>query len=296
MENIPSKPMLEPFAGDGSIPRLVEEAGWECKWTLYDVDENLKGVKHADTLERFPSGFSATITNPPYLSYHFAKRKKLKVNKDYFAGYPSLYLRAIEGALRECEYVAMIIPESFLTSGFFRDRLQHFISLPFQMFDDTEMPTALVLWGPESTEDFSVWRQGDLLGSFSDLAETLEPTPCAGRIKFNIASGQIGLQAIDNTKNASIAFCPPGDIPAEKIKVSARLVSRIEVEGLKNAKKVTAEANKILDKWRKDTEDVLLTAFKGPREDGRFRRRLDFKNARAILSHAICKAEGCKHD
>ena len=60
--------------------------------------------------------------------------------------------------------------------------------------------------------------------------------------------------------------------------------------------KFIAEANTILNKLREDTEDVLLTAFKGTRNDGRFRRRLDFANARRILSHALCLVEGHSHD
>jgi hypothetical protein len=38
---------------------------------------------------------------------------------------------------------------------------------------------------------------------------------------------------------------------------------------------------------RADTHDVVLTPFKGIRKDGAFRRRLDFRIARAILSQAL---------
>jgi hypothetical protein len=292
----PTGTILEPFAGDGQIPRLVREAGFRARWARYDVDETLADVVHQDTLDDFPQGFQTTITNPPYLSYHFARRKKLPVSKAYFAGYTSLYFRAIEEALESCERVAMIIPESFLTSGRFRERLCHFVSLPEDMFDDTEMPTALVLWGDAPTDDFLVWRQDELLGQYNKLAAGLKPTPCASRIRFNVANGQIGLRAIDNTREASIAFCPPEEIAAEKIKPSARLVSRIHIKKLRDPDRVIKEANRELHAWREQTEDVLLTAFKGVREDGRFRRRLDFGNARALLSHAICRAENCNHN
>lgn len=291
----PDTVIVEPFAGSGQIPKLLEEAGYQRQWALYDVDEKVKGATHQDTLAEFPQGYTTTITNPPYLSYHFAKRKGLDLDKDYFRGYPSLYLTAIDQALENCDYVAMIIPESFVTSNRFRERLEHVISLPFQMFDDTEMPTALALFGPKASADFVVWRQDQRLGRFSELAEALEKRPCAERIRFNVISGQIGLKAIDNTSGPTIAFCPPEEIPAEKIKHSARLVSRIEVEGLKSAEPVIEAANRLLSDWREKTEDVLLTAFKGTRNDGRFRRRLDFANARTILSHALCEVEGHDH-
>jgi hypothetical protein len=64
---------------------------------------------------------------------------------------------------------------------------------------------------------------------------------------------------------------------------------------LKNPEELIFIANKILNQWRLDTQDILLTAFKGVRADGLFRRRLDFKNARAILANALCEIEGHKH-
>jgi hypothetical protein len=163
------------------------------------------------------------------------------------------------------------------------------------MFADTEIPTALALWGPTDTDDdFFVWRKNELIGPFSALAKTIEPTSCAPRIRFNQLDGQIGLKAIDGTGGPSIAFCEPDLIPSAKIKPSARLVSRIKVEDLTIASSVISVANARLRDWRQGTEDVLLTAFKGLRSDDRFRRRLDFANARALLSHALCEVE--RHD
>lgn len=286
---------LEPFAGSKQISQLIAEAGYDVEWVYYDVDPAVPGVICQDTIEKFPTGFSVVITNPPWLSFHFAKRKKVPVTKEYFRGYSSLYLTAIDEALRGADFVAMIIPESFVTSGHFTDRLQHVISLPTRMFDDTEMPTALALWGPHPSPDFILWRQDHCLGSFNDLAVGLRPTPCASRIRFNVLDGQIGLKAIDSINTASIAFCLPEAIPAEKIKHSARLVSRIDVQDIADPLAVIQVANDVLNDWRTKTEDVLLTAFKGVRADGLFRRRLDWANARAILSQALCVAEGHEH-
>lgn len=290
--------IAEPFAGTGQIPRLVAQAGLDAQWALFDIDTSLSGVEHRDSIADYPQRFPAVITNPPYLSYHFAKRKGLAVDKAAWRGHPSLYLTCIELALAAHDHVAMIVPESFLTSGRFHDRLVAVVSLPFAMFDDTDMPTCLALWDKAATNDFQVWRQDVLLGTFGDLSRGLDPTPCAARLTFNAVDGQVGLKAIDSTTGATIGFCDPALIPAGKVKPSARLVSRIRVDGLSasDAVAVIGAANTVLAGLRDRTQDVLLTAFKGVRSDGRFRRRLDFANARAVLSHAVCRVEGHRHD
>ena len=45
-------------------------------------------------------------------------------------------------------------------------------------------------------------------------------------------------------------------------------------------------ANELLATYREKTQDVFMTSFKGLRADGKYRRRLDFKTARAILAKA----------
>jgi hypothetical protein len=190
----------------------------------------------------------------------------------------------------------MIIPESFITSGYFQDRLSSFISLPFQMFSDTEMPTCLALWNPISTgQDFQVWRGNTLIGNYAKLSRSFSERPCVERIKFNMLNGQIGLKAIDNTIGPSITFCHPSEIDPDKIKVSARLVSRIHIDNLTMNQELIDLSNRRLETWRQTTQDVLLTAFKGIRKDGQFRRRLDFANARLLLADSLCELEDHNH-
>jgi len=289
------RPTLEPFAGSGQIVRLMADAGHDRNWSLYDRDISLSDVIHQDTISNFPGGHQAAITNPPYLSYHFAMRKGLKPTKSYFGGYESLYQRAIEVALHNCDYVAMIIPESFITSGLFTERLQAVVSLPFAMFDDTDMPTCLALWGAKPEPDFKIWRGDEMLGPASRLVKTPLSTECRNRIHFNIAEGNLGLRAIDNSSSASIWFCEPEQIPIERVKHSARLLTRIQVDRLEDPAMLIELANQKINAWRNLTQDVCLTAFKGLRKDGRFRRRLDYANARALLSQAVCELEGHSH-
>jgi hypothetical protein len=298
MEQVsPTTKYLEPFAGSGQIKKLMKEAGYKRSWRLFDADLSVKGVSHQDTIKNFPKGFSVVVTNPPYLSFHFAKRKGLAVSKEYFQGYSSLYLTAAAAALAESDYIAMIIPESFATTGLLTQRLQHIISLPMDMFNDTEMPTCLALWGPKITTDFKVWRCSKFLGNASQLRKPLATPLCANRVEFNRMDGQIGLKAIDGTTGPGIAFGSANIIPDSKVKVSGRLLSRVLIQGLDplNAADVWRDANTRLDQWRKETIDFPLTAFKGVRDDGVFRRRLDFTNARALLSQSLCKFEDHHH-
>ena len=290
-----ARPILEPFAGTRQIARLVEEAGFSASWSFFDIDPSLSNVELRDSISDFPKGFEATITNPPYLSHHFALRKGIPLNKEDFRGYQSLYQTSISLALESCQFVAMIIPESFITSGLFTERLQSVTSLPFEMFTDTDMPTALALWGPESKTDFEVWRQNEYLGQFGDLVGLLQPSQCARRIRFNEPEGNLGFRAIDDSYKESIYFCDPAEIPIEKVKVSARLLTRVHVQGLSDVEGLRREVNGMITEWRADTKDVALTAFKGLRKDGLFRRRLDYANARALLSNAICKLEQHEH-
>jgi hypothetical protein len=289
------KVILEPFAGTRQIALLVEDAGFKATWEFFDIDPTLDNVVTRDSIADFPIGYEAVITNPPYLSFHFAQRKGIKLDKSLFLGHQSLYQTSIELALRECKYVAMIIPESFITSGLFTTRLESVVSLPFEMFSDTDMPTCLALWGPELSDDFEVWRQNEFLGKFKDLVTVLNPTECASRIRFNDPAGNFGFRAIDDSVSESIYFCKPEEIPLEKVKVSARLLTRVNVADVEDVDGLMAEVNQLITTWRHETQDVALTAFKGMRKDGVFRRRLDYANARSLLSQAICKFEGHKH-
>jgi hypothetical protein len=77
-------------------------------------------------------------------------------------------------------------------------------------------------------------------------------------------------------------------IPSSVIKVSSRAITRISVDvNIKNLDKYLMIANKLLVEFRINTHDVFFTSFKGIREDGQYRRRLDFRLARGILDLAF---------
>ena len=96
---------------------------------------------------------------------------------------------------------------------------------------------------------------------------------------FNDPQGNLGLIAIDNTVSASIRFCPPEELKDYPIRVHCRSITKIGVPWRVDIDMLNARLATIRGK----THDVFLTAFKGIRRDGRYRRRLDWALSRAIV-------------
>ena len=291
--------LLEPFAGSNNIVRMLRDLGYGNEWKSFDIapvcgEQNSApdvAVVPRDTLADFPKGFDVAITNPPYLAKNSASRMGL----EYAGGaYDDVYQKALQVMLENLGYVAAIVPESFITQGLFHDRLDCVVSLAFRMFEDTETPVCLALFvplGSKKTRDFDIWNGNRFVGSFSDLSKLqLAPQKTFGW-KFNDPSGPVGLHCVDGAKKGRIRFSIGSDIPGEAVKASSRSITRISLPGLdeKEAALVVQIANKRLDEHRKETQDVFLTAFKGLREDGRYRRRLDFTKAREFLDHGYAE-------
>ena len=286
---------LEPFAGAKDIPELVDAAGLYCRaWAFFDIAPGTEGVVRRDTLADFPSGFTHCITNPPWLARNSATRRGLPFPEAI--RYDDLYKYALERCLGQCEWVAAIIPEAFIRSGLFHERLSDFVSLvpptrcetateagggadTGSMFADTEHPVGLALFGPEATPDIQVWRNNQFLGRLSELRRYL-PIPSTNRhIVFNDPNGNLGLIAIDNAISASIRFCPPAELGDYPIRSQGRAITRIGVPWAVDIEILNAR----LARLRAETHDVFLTAFKGVRRDGYYRRRLDWGLTRAII-------------
>lgn len=296
--NFKSKTLLEPFAGCNNILDMIEEIGYRNDWKCYDIDpesvfltEDYKyKVETRDTLANYPSEFEVAITNPPYLSKSSATRSGIEfpVTK-----HNDLYKLALEKMLENNKYVAAIIPESFLTQELFHNRLFGVISLTMRMFEDTDCPVCLALFIPEeekeSKDNFKIYSNDRLIGNYLDLKTFLKESILNIDFKFNESNGEIGLLAIDNTKTNSIKFVLGETIESDKIKISSRSITRIAFENKNNLniQKLIDKANELLEKERESTSDLFFTAFKGLRSDGKYRRRLDFKNAKRILNKAL---------
>ncbi|MDR3111579.1 MAG: hypothetical protein LBU55_00175 [Elusimicrobiota bacterium] len=275
--NLKNEIVLEPFAGANNIISLLQNLGYAKCFKSYDISPNSDDVMYRNSLKDFPKNHKVCITNPPWLAKNSATRRNLPFPNPEF---DDLYKFAIAKCLQNCEYVAAIIPESFITAGIFHDRLSRVISLAYEIFDDTEAPACLALWSPNLTYDFEIYRNSNYLGKYYDMQKLIPQINNNDRIEFNSNGANLGLFAIDNTDSASIRFCNVKELTNYKVSTSCRSIIKIKV----NKKIKVDDLNEILNDFRNKTKDVFLTAFKGLRKDGLYRRRLDFGLARKIIS------------
>ena len=312
--------ICEPYAGTNSLLRMFADvvssklSSFNTSWLAFDLtppkkEDNMfpaAAIKKADTLRTIPGEpYDLIVTNPPYLARNSARRRGLPFPFDYEGtGIDSpadLYQIALDTCLASAPWCAMLIPESFLTSKYDKSRLEYLISLPGSLFDDTECPVCLALFGPAARDDFSIIGfDGEKIGNYSeistfaksffnDTANTAQKN--ALQVAFNDPDGEIGLVGTDSSTGKRARFVPGIEIEPTCVKHSSRSVTRISVSNLngKDIHQVVREANTLLDEWRDATGDIFMTAFKGiDKTTGRYRRRLAFKDAENILAKAIC--------
>lgn len=290
--NLSGRTLVEPFAGENGIPAMLSHL--DNRWIAQDVrspETNLRAdvpVIIGDTLSSYPCAdrLSVAITNPPYLAKSIAFRNGWSYPRE--PG-DDLYKICLRRLLSQHDYVAAIVPASFLTSGLHDDRIIAMDMMVGDYFDDTDHPTCLSLFGPPAARDWEVWRSGLRVGNIKAL-RSLRDEIIGHRIRgirFNEPAGQVGLIGYDKPKRGRIHFGGAELIKDKDIKVSARYMSRVFVPREVCVPTLIADANRILDDFRTSTKDVFLTPYRGRRDDGDFRRRLDFKQAAAILSRAL---------
>lgn len=295
----PNATILEPFAGANNIVWMIRDLNYDNDWACFDIDPVMEETANAfqeiaitcqDTFKNYPQNYQIAITNPPYLAKNSATRRELP----YSGGqYDDVYKKALEIMLTHTPYVAAIIPESFLTQNLFHNRLYAVVSLTCRMFEDTEVPVCLALFVPEkikaTKDDFEIWGGNRQIGTFKTLAQYILPAQDTYSWKFNDPNGLIGLHCVDSkVGSGSIKFVRGETILPTNIKESSRSITRISLPELpSNLVEPLIEAcNKLLMERRKETKDVFMTSFKGLRSDGKYRRRLDFRQARDILNVA----------
>ena len=162
------------------------------------------------------------------------------------------------------------------------NRLHYFVSLTSRMFSDTGHPVGLALFGPESVFDVEVWLDTKKVGLLSLLQKIRpEPQKTGVSVTFNEQDGNVGLIALDNTREASIRFCDVKELDDYKVKSTGRHITKLVVDG--NIR--ISEWNMFMNEFRELTSDVLMTCYKGIRKDGRYRRRCDWALARGIIHH-----------
>ncbi len=276
--HLKSATILEPFAGGNNLIDLLVALGWCTSSRSFDIQPASDRVEQRDTLKDFPTGYSVCVTNPPWLAKNSATRRGMPYPD---TKYQDIYLVALHQCLANCDFVAALVPESFIRTGLFTDRLRAFVSLP-PMFEDTDSPVGLALFYPHYQMDTQVFIGGKHLGGLRVLAHHKPGALIDLFMEFNCPTGGLGLIAVDNTQGASIRFCRPCELGDRPIKHSSRAITRIDVE---DGHPPIDALNCCLDNYRKDTHDVFLTSFKGLRRDGLYRRRLDWDTARLIINH-----------
>lgn len=290
-----NKTILEPFAGKNSIIDMLLGLNLITQFKSYDINSEHKDVILNDSIKDFPTNFKICITNPPFLAKPIATKKNIDID---IYPYFDLYEKCLDLCLFNCDYVAVIIPESFIVTKYFKSRLFSVISITEKsIFSSTEHPVCLALFNKNPTEDFSVYRNEVFLGNFNELKTkankflNLEPN---NNIIFHHKEGEIGLLNIDATlKDKKISFCNGDIILSSEVNSQSKLRTRIKIKNL-NHKNLTHRqikcfietCNLILWEYRKLTNDIFLTAFKGLNNDGTYRRRLDYTTAKKICSLA----------
>ncbi len=285
---LPDSCVLEPFAGANNIIKTLKKLGLCGSFKSYDLEPTDKTVEKRDTIARFPQGFEVCVTNPPWLARNSATRRGLP-----FAGtrYDDLYKHCLELCLNHCEYVAALIPASYLQSRLFQDRLQTYILLHDTIFNDTENPVCLSLFGGlplpsgKPTGRVDIYYDADYIGTLASLMAKLPKQKNDRRVKFNDPKGDLGFISFDNTKKPSIHFCRAEEIEDYPIKESSRFITRIS-GNFGSLSGLIDRLNEQVSAFRKETHDVFLTPFKGMREDGEYRRRMDYALARRFINAA----------
>ena len=276
---LPTSPVLEPFAGANSLIQKLENMGLCRQSDSFDLFPAAPSVQQRDTLADFPDGFSVCVTNPPWLAKNSATLRGLAFPDTF---HDDLYKYALEKCLAHCGWVAALVPESFIRAGVFHARLSDFVSLTGKMFNDTDNPVGLALFGDHATQDVMVWRNNEQIGRLSVLENIMQADSDKVAIRFNAPDGNVGLIAVDNTIEPSIRFCDVSELENYEVKPSGRAITKLLIDA-----PVRLDAwNDCLNEFRQRTCDVLLTSFKGIRKDGKYRRRLDWATARGIINYA----------
>ena len=286
---------VDPFAGEGDMLDLVAlELNMEKSG--FDIDEST-GWKVNDSLVSIPrSPGSICITNPPFLANYSARRKSIwPIVGNYYERYgrTDLYEIALDRCLASFEYVVAILPETFLHSAYSKDRCERIVVLEENPFLDTTFPVCVTCWTPATNQDPDVYVGEEKVIRHSEIVRLRRSVGRSGRVVFNHPKGNIGLRAVDGTKEGDrIAFFPGSEFnyPRSRIKPSSRLMTYIlvgELDSTRAIQELCDASNRALERFRKHTSDTILSGFKGNNRLGKRRRRLDYGLARKIVIEAL---------
>ena len=284
--HLKNKVLTEPFAGDCDIIKHLQNLDINNKNNLFDINPQNKNTIKNDSFENFPSNNDLIITNPPWLYKSSAKRKQINFQNNK---YDNLYKFALELCLKNSQYTAILLPATYLQTQLFFDYLQHYILITEKIFEDTEQPTCLCLFSNKKTDNFDIYENEKFIGTYNHLRKyiPLKKNTTNSKIKFNAPNGNIGFISFDNTRQNSIRFESAPKIN-KKIRTQDRMITKINIDSkIKNINEFINQLNNDIENFRKKTNDIFLTAFKGLRKDGKYRRRMSYNLARLFIEQYI---------
>lgn len=286
---------VDPFAGSGEMLKLVKlKLGMRTYG--YDIQGKF-GWTVNDSMLSIPISLdSICITNPPFLAKYSAKRKALwPLVGHYFDsfGVLDLYELALKRCLESFEEVVAILPETFLHSKYSKKRCKKIIILENNPFEDTTFPVCVTCWGRDVESNPTIYKNEKRVMKFLDMINMKKRSKSSHRIRFNDPRGNIGMRAVDGViPEVRVGFLPAGQFsyPTNCVKQSSRLMTYINVPRLETQGDIELfcqKANEILNHYRTQTDDVILSGFKGNNNAGVRRRRLDYNLARKICENVL---------
>ena len=273
--------VLEPFAGANNIITALQVQGYAQRYTSFDIAPACDDVTKQDTIQTFPTTFKVAITNPPWLAKNSAHRRGLSFPN---TTHDDLYKHCLDLMLTHCQFIGALVPATFLQSNLFRKRLDSFIVLHNkQMFFDTENPVGLALFSDRATRT-KIYYDNAFVGYLASLEQHLPKPIKTAEVRFNEPKGNLGFIAFDNTKQRSIRFVNGEEINEHRIKHTTRMITRIRVDMKDHStNELIQQLNNDIDTLRTNTNDVFLTPFKGLRQDGHYRRRMEYSLAKQLI-------------
>lgn len=291
--------VLDPFAGDGHLLDAIRSDKQLGKLVTQTLGFDIQGVTWPlnDSLLEIPNPAGAVIvTNPPYLANHSAKRKGVdSLVSKYFnqSGQDNLFKVALVNSLAVADYVVAIVPETFLLSSFPKDRLELAVVIQDNLFGDTDAPALVACFGKDVQANARIFIGDKPIGNLMEILALRKPkTTTKQKIVFNVPFGRIGLRAVDGSDGKSpieFLLADDFDYPRESVLVSSRLMTYLEMPAIETSDiaSLIEEANRVLNRIRQASGDLVLAPFKGNDRQGKRRRRLDYALARVILNQAF---------
>ena len=268
--------ILEPFAGAGHLFSYVD-----ANWDGFDLEPNHPDVVQRDTIKDFPTGYKVCITNPPYLAKTVVSRKKLPV----VLNHEDLYLDALQVCLDHCDYVAAIIPSTFWNQNLFKDRLYAWDKFDMELFTDTDNPAGVAYFVPNKVNRTRTFINGKevhlnadntpITIDFPVIFNPQDLSPYLVNGIDTIEQNNIHLRKIDGFDITNLVD------KNGKCKSTNRNMFPIECPYLKEED--LPQINQMITDWREETQDFFLTSFKSCKKDGKYRKRISFKEVRWLL-------------